>query len=58
VNERANSINQLIIDQAFYFRTVLRDIKIVSYYSGTMGTERILGDRGKSSLGLGRVAMS
>ena len=29
----SNSINQLIIDHAFYFRTMLRHIKQVSYYS-------------------------
>jgi hypothetical protein len=35
VNECSNSINQLIIDHAFYFRTILRHIKLVSHYSET-----------------------
>jgi hypothetical protein len=54
VNEHANSINQLIIDYAFYFRTILSDIKQVSYYSETKAAEIIRGARpGKSFLGLG-----
>jgi hypothetical protein len=35
VNERSNSINQLIIDHAFYLKTILRHIKLVSHYSET-----------------------